>query len=336
MIYILTSKNNAAIKKALGLKGKETWVEFLPVLKDPPANKFEATDMVYLDASAYFPAELKKAIALQKKGRNFWGIIDPKGSAEDPAAFFFDGAADYIGPGLYKKGMNKKRFDQAFSWVSSRGTGGDDSKSTDGAAAAEKKQGAKFPSAKFEGWRSIRPGTSGQFLFLYVALKGKTNIRAIVGEAAFVTVRNRLRDVLVRGFAEADGLLWMETEDSSLFLIPPKVDKGKLAVEASLKLILSGRLIGIEKLDVTTPVEFTMALHFGGTIFQAPGKTGAVISETVNYIFHLGGKKAESGRLTISGAVPDEVIPEGLKDFFSQAGVFEGIPIIQSKRFTHE
>jgi hypothetical protein len=333
MIYILTSKNNTVIKKALGLKAKDAWVELLPVHKDPPAREFGAKDQVYLDLSAYSPAELKKAISLQKKGRYFWGIIDPDGSAEDPALLVFNGACDYIGPELFKKGLNKKRFDQAFSWFSSWSSGGDDGKSD---PAAGKKQGSKFPPVKFDGWKSIRPGARGQFLFLYVALKGKTDIRAIVGEAAFTTVKNRLRDILQSRFAEAEGLLWMETEDASLFLFPPKADKGKLAVEAILKMILNAKLISIEKLDIATPTDFTMALHFGETVFQAPGKTGAVISETVNYIFHLGAKKAEAGRLTVSGAVPDEAIPAALKDFFSPAGVFEGIPIVQSKRFLHD
>jgi len=157
----------------------------------------------------------------------------------------------------------------------------------------------------------------------------------MIGESAFSTVKNRLRDTLQQNLAGADALPWMETEGNSLFLIPPKSANCKAAIEAALKMILSSRLICIEKLALSIPLEFTFALHYGQTTFQTPGKTGAVISETVNYIFHLGSKKAETGRLTLSGDVPDEAIPEGLSGVFNPAGMFEGIPIRQSRRFVY-
>jgi hypothetical protein len=106
-------------------------------------------------------------------------------------------------------------------------------------------------------------------------------------------------------------------------------------VEAVLKMILNSRLISIEDIGLSIEVDFTFALHYGETIYQAPGKTGRVISETINYIFHLGTKKAEPGRLTISSDVPDEVIAPGLKDIFCTAGTFENIPIRHSKHFIY-
>jgi hypothetical protein len=50
----------------------------------------------------------------------------------------------------------------------------------------------------------------------------------------------------------------------------------------------------------------------------------------------LGTKKAEPGRLTISDDVPEEALPNGLKDLFMPAGVFEGIDISHSKRFIYK
>ena len=152
-------------------------------------------------------------------------------------------------------------------------------------------------------------------------------------ENVFTNVKNRLRDILQQALGEAEALLWMETEDNSLFLVPPRAANGRAAVEAGLKLIANGRLIGFEKLGLSIPVDFTVALHYGKTAFRAPGKTGSVVSESVNYIFHLGTKKAEKGRMTISDDVSDEAIPEGLLDLFSPSGVFEGIPTRHSKRF---
>ena len=125
----------------------------------------------------------------------------------------------------------------------------------------------------------------------------------------------------------------METEENSLFLIPPRAPNARAAVEASLKMILNSRLISLEKLGLSFTLDFTFAMHYGKTAFRAPGKTGTVVSEPVNYIFHLGTKRAEAGRLTLSDEVPEGALPEGLADLFSPAGVFEEIPLRHSRRF---
>ena len=158
----------------------------------------------------------------------------------------------------------------------------------------------------------------------------------MIGENAFSALRLRLRELLQHRLKEAESLLWMDTESNCLFLIPPRAACCKAAIKAVLKIILNSRLIGIEKLGLSIPVEFTFALHYGQTTYQTPGKTGSIISESVNYIFHLGTKKAEAGRLTVSDDVPEEALPEGLLDLFNPAGLFEGIPIRHSRRFIHK
>ena len=158
----------------------------------------------------------------------------------------------------------------------------------------------------------------------------------MLGENSFNIVKSRLRDVLQQYLYETDALLWMETEESSLFLVPPRAANGMASVEASLKMLLNSRLIGIEVLGLTVPLDLTFAMHYGTTVFRAPGKTGSVISEAVNYIFHLGTKKAETGRFTISDAVSEEVFDKGLLDLFYPTGTFEGIGIRQSKRFVYK
>jgi len=192
-----------------------------------------------------------------------------------------------------------------------------------------------LPAGKFEGWKAVRVGSEGTFFFLFVSLSAKASLRSLMGAAAYSSYKNRLRDLLQQGFREANALLWMETEDTNLFLIPSRAANCRIAIEAALKMILNSRIIGMDKLGLSTPVEFSFALHYGKTTFRSPGKTGEIISESVNYVFHLGTKKAEAGRLTISDEVDEEAFPEGLLDLFSPAGVFEGIPIRQSKRFVY-
>ena len=346
MIYIFSSGikisgiSLSGKAAALGLGDKPAWAKILQIshdLKIPPDAEIQAADQVYLDISGLSPAELKSALAALKKNRaaSFWGIIDPNGEAEDPALFFFEGGRDYIGPALVRKGLSKKRFAAA-----EKAAGCSPPLHPVGSKAANKKKNTffteKLPDSKFEGWKSLRSGTPATFFFLFVSLSEKSGLRARIGESVFSAVKNRLRDVLRQALADADALLWIETEDNCVFLVPPIKPNARAAVEASLKMILNSRLIGIEKLGLSFPLDFTIALHRGETIFHAPGKTGAVVSEPVNYIFHLGTKKAEAGRLTISDAVPEDALPEGLLHLFSPAGVFEGIPVRHSGRFIYK
>ena len=348
MIYILASGksgkfgNAAILESALEPDKKNNWAEVL--LEFPAGGKIKGGDQVYLDISGLSQADLKKTLGQIKKCDAFWGIVDPLGVSEDPASFFFDGAIDYIGPALIKKGLSKKRFALAFSQAIEKSdpyeamphSNHPVKKAPKREGQVSKKTDQKFIAGKFEGWKSVRPGTTDAFFFLFVSLSGKSDLRSTVGEVSFKTVKNRLNDVLQQVLWKANALLWMETEGSSLFLVPSGLPHGKAAIEETLKIILNSKLIGLEKLGLSVPVEFTCALHYGQTVFQPPGKTGSVISETVNYIFHLGSKKAEEGRLTISGDVPEEVFSSGLQDFFSPAGVFEGIPVRQSKRFVYK
>jgi len=333
MIYLISPKNLPVLHSSLGSDKRIPWVKLLKQL--PPDYKPKRGDQVYYDIFGLDPAEQKKISGVLKKSGAFWGIIDPKGTAVDPASFFFKGAADYIGPNLIKKGLNKRRFTEAFQRTRRRA--GDASTAyyanTEYNRAGIKRTKYKLPAGKFPGWKSLRSGTSETFFFLFVSLSGSLNLRTILGEAAFTVLKNRLREVLQQSFRESDALLWMETEGNNLLLIPPKLSNARIAVETAYKMILNSKLIGIEKFGLSIPVDFTFALHYGQTIFQAPGKTGAVISESVNYIFHLGTKKAETGRLTISGDVPDGIISEGISDLVVPAGVFEGIPILHTERF---
>jgi hypothetical protein len=295
-----------------------------------------AEDLSCLDISGLPPAEVKKTVNKLKKccAGSAWGIVDPKGEAPDPAAFFFEGASDYIGPGLMKTGPDKKRLAAALSWRNAA-AGEPAAANAAGGSGAKEGAGRKLPGGKFEGWTSIRAGTAAPFLFLFASLSEQANLRARLGEAAFKVIKTRLRDVLQQNLQNSQALLWMENESSSLFLIPPRAVHGKAAVEASLRMLAGCRLIGIEKLGLPIPVEFIFALHYGKTVFRAPGKTGTVISDAVNYIFHLGAKHAEPGRLTISADVSDEAVPEGLAGMFTGAGILEGLPIRHSQRFIY-
>ncbi|MDR1420736.1 MAG: hypothetical protein LBI86_10210 [Treponema sp.] len=338
MNFIFTSKKNPGVL----LSGNKAAALF-QILPAESLKKHSpsAGDMSYLDISDLDPAEIKKALALLKKicAASHWGIFDPKGRHSDPASFFFEGASDYLGK-TAAAGLSAKRLNAAVSWRGDLpgGKAADPSGTANGAAKAPEippKKSAKLFPGKFEGWKSIRTGTVAPFLFLYAALStGGGALGSRLGEAAFTVVRNRLREFLQQRLAGASALLWMESESNFLFLVPPYTALAKAAVTAGLKLVLAAPLAGIENLGLSMPVDFTVALHYGKTPFQAPGKTGTVISDAVNFVFHLGAKHAEPGRLTMSEEVPAAAVPPGLAGLFISAGEYEGFAIRHSRRFT--
>ena len=100
-------------------------------------------------------------------------------------------------------------------------------------------------------------------------------------------------------------------------------------------MLVSAPLITMETLNIKIPSNFIFALHYGSISYKPPGKTGTVVSDAVNYIYHLGAKKAEPGRLTISDTVPGGTIPKSLEDCFVFAGEFEDRKIWHSKKFVY-
>ncbi|MDR2618082.1 MAG: hypothetical protein LBC62_04345 [Treponema sp.] len=330
MTVIFTEKKAAA----LGISGKA--LQEVTILPPGETGKYAPApeDRIYLDISGLKAPNLKKALGQIKKKNVSWGIVDPKGESEDPAAFFFEGASDYLGPKILKAGLTKKRLAAAALWQARGASAAKEKESAKAPPAKEPaRTGPKLQSGKFPGWSSIKPGTVTPFFFLFISIEGDSNIRARVGEAAFTSLKNRLRGFLCRRFESAKALLWMETEGNCLFLIPPRAALIREAVIESLKLLMAAPLIGIENLGLPFPVHFTIALHYGKTPYRAPGKTGNVISDAVNFIFHLGMKRAEKDRLTVSGETPREAIPEKLDSLFIDAGEYEGRSLRHSRRF---
>jgi hypothetical protein len=330
-IFIFSSST----KINLGFDAKTSkLVQFLPLTAIGKHNP-SSDDMSYIDVSSADDKEAIRLIGVLKRHclQSPWGIVDLKGILQDPANWFFNGASDYIGAETIKLGIKGKRFSQIQAFFASRNDIQDEAVMAVPIASANKKVSI---SNKFSGWNTIKTDEICPFFFLYVSFQGKSNVRARLGENGFNVLKIRLRNLLQQSFSESDALLWMETESDFLFLIPPKYQNAKSAVVACLKTLISMPLIIAEKFGlINFSADFVFALHYGKVPFKAPGKTGTVISEAVNFIFHLGAKFAKPGRLSISGDVPRAVVPDKLQDMFIDAGTFEDSRIIHSKKFVY-
>lgn len=301
----------------IGKGAKPAIVEYRP-LEALKLYRPDPRSVAYVDVQGLEPAELRKALAALKRRSDGgpWGVLDAKGAAPDPASFFHDGAVDYLGASLCREGLSKQRLKAALDYY-----GDDDCGDPDAEEAPA-----------FPGWKALKPGESSRFFFLYFSVEGNAKLKTRLGESGYIAFRERLRAFMQQAFAEADPLLWMENESNGLFLVPPTEGKARAAVVACLRLLLETPLVCYEKLGLPFALSFVFALHAGQTAYEAPGRTGTIVSDAVNYIFHLGSKRATGGRLFISDDA-QPAVPDRLADLFLDAGFFEGKAIRASRRF---
>ncbi|MDR2542525.1 MAG: hypothetical protein LBC80_03635 [Treponema sp.] len=303
-------------------------------------------DIFYIDIAGLSDAEIKKTLDIIKKGaiETPWGIIDSRGIIKDPAAIFFEGASDYIGSHFFKdpKKIVTKRFDNAIQWYKKlKATSilpDKIDKKTDNKSKSDiLRTGIKFPAAKnFPGWKKMETGKTMPFFLLYCSMQGKDPLDSRVEEKALSQIYNRFVNLLNSKLKKWDGLNWIDTGNDCLFLLPPKQDCVEATIKDCLRMIICAPLISLETLMIKIPVNFVFALHYGTISYKPPGKTGTVVSDAVNAVYHLGAKKAQPGRLTISSEVPDGSVPKSLEDCFVDAGVYEGRKIWHSKKFSYE
>jgi hypothetical protein len=294
----------------------------------------------YIDISTIAEGDVKKTITQAKKscGNTPWGIIDPKGIIKDPAALFFEGACDYLGPGVLKASdtLEPKRIKEAGQWQKKLAITGEDDLTGTSANSSFLNSSIKLPaSTLFPGWKKMQTGKAMPFYLMYCSLEGKIPLDDRLEDKVIAQIHLRFLYCLEDNFYEGEGLLWMNSGRDCLFLIPPKAKCAEAAVKACINMIVSSPVIVLESLGLKFPANFIFALHYGSVNYKPPGKTGTVVSEAINFIFHLGTKKAEPGRLTISGSLPDKTIPQTLHDSFVSAGKFEDHNVWHTKKFSY-
>lgn len=290
-------------------------------------------DVTYVDYTGLDEEARRKALSLIKRrcSGEAWGIIDPEGTLDDPALLFFSGASDYLGPAACRIGIDKARLRAVLAFADEHRR---PAMADNGLAAQTSNSSCdKAPLAPFCGWKAISPGTVYPFFFLYVSVSAQVNLKTRLGEAGYINFRDRLRAHCQQAFSEADPLLWMETDASALYLVPPQAANVGVATEACLRMLLGAPLLGYERFYLPFPISFSFALHHGSTEFAAPGKTGTIVSDAVNFIYHLGSKHAEPGRLTVSDEACRLAINHRFEDLFIPAGTFEGRSLVHSRRF---
>jgi hypothetical protein len=276
---------------------------------------------VYFDAGLGSDRVIELASKLDSLDCRGWGVLDRRGESTDPAAYFFAGACDYVGAALFKSGFGPGRFDDALAFAGVPEGGGE----TEPIAAGPGGRGS------FPGWPALEEGTDIAVRFCYAAIGNQKNLLERIGEKRLDKLREDFAAFLEPWSKECGGIVWIRDNAGCLLLFPPQ-DEGMNPVLAAFRLLLDRALIGYEVFKLEVPLSFRFAFHAGRTTWQRPGATGKIVSEDVNFAFHLGGKAAGDGYI-VSSSDAEKAVPSSLRDLFSAAGDFEGRSLIASRRF---
>ena len=279
---------------------------------------------IYFDAKLGLERLLDLASKLDGLEDCGWGVLDRDGEAEDPAALFFAGAGDYVGPALFKAGLGPGRLEEALVYAGlAEGEAGDDPE--DSGAGVPRGMGG------FPGWSSLEEGAEVSVRFCYAAIGDQKGLLERIGDKRLDKLKEDFAAFLEPWSKECGGLVWIKESLGCLLLFPP-LDEGMNPVLAAFRLLLDRALIGYEIFKLEVPMTFRFAFHAGHTTWKKPGATGSVVSEDVNFVFHLG-MKAAGDSYILASADAEKAVPPSLREFFVAAGDFEGRSLLASRKF---
>ena len=278
---------------------------------------------VYVDISAERNLSNLRGV-LSRNEDLLYGILDPKGEIEDPAMLFFEGASDYIGPGLLEKPLQTRRIKAVLEFR-------DFPEPDDEEVRRHLELGnrtATLPHAPAN-WKQIKRGSEYSFAFMFAEIDMYWEWKLKSGRTHLDTVLKTFYDHVERIVSPLGGRFWMRTDLGGLILFPYTGDCSKI-IEEGFRLMMNAVLTSTEEYTYNTPITYRLALDIGRTVYRDVGQTGTIISDTVNFMFHLGQQYAQPDNFYLTGRAAAH-IPSGLTDFFITTDTFQDEEIVRMR-----
>jgi len=303
-----------------------------------------AVDLLYLDISGMPAAQrtrsLRRLLAIDGTAV---GILDPQHELSDPAAWIREGAADYLGAKLGELKIKPRRFEEVLEW---RGTKSKDqvepvsSGASPAAPAAAAPRTATAPHTQTHPdfprevlplprlipspsqWSRIRAGSEYSFVMMYVGLELELSVSTDSRAGMLQSSLKDFRATLKEELAPFNGKLWFWKDTAGLVLFPFDGESGD-AVLAAMRVVLSRLFWQAEGRTNYVTKHFRLAIDVGNTVYSDGSQRETLVSDMVNYMFHLGGKHAQDGQFVLSEEMLSRC-PEGLRPYFVPSGSFGG------------
>jgi len=179
------------------------------------------------------------------------------------------------------------------------------------------------------GWKEIQNGREYTFFFLYVEINMLDEWKKKSGSTHIGDIQEVFHHHIESTIKPLGGRIWMWMNNGGVVLFPFKGSHCP-CIEACLRLILNRHIISIEEYTYNSLITYTMAVHLGNTIYKTRGQTGEIVSDSVNFLFHVGKKFARREQFYVTENVFPFIEP-GFKDLFMENGTFEGVRMYTSK-----
>ncbi len=280
--------------------------------------------LVYADASGLSEVERARTIALlAKSDMLLFGLIDPAGKVSDVASLFHAGAVDYIGKEFRRTGLPAKRVERVLAFARARRPQSLPSRSE------------RLPAAS-DAWAGVAPGKEHPFAFMLVEVDGADEMKRRYGQENLSQALATFRAFIERLVVQHDGRIWMWTGFGGLALFPLRAAEvsarwepagSSSPIVCGLRIALSRIFFDVEESPLPSRLSFRMALSSGTTVYREKDK-GAIVSDSLNSIFHLGQKFAGPGQFVLTEESLD-LAPQRLRGACVPAGSFEGRRILR-------
>ncbi len=300
-------------------------------------NKGANGHFFYLDISQFTDTEINQLLKNAESLGSLWGIVDTKSRIKDVGSLFHRGCCDYIDTNRLDS-VKVKRLKQVTDFHAQRAGSTAQAHAHPiayGQALVPASQTTPSPqgkcakySAEFsKEWNNVIPGREYVFCFMYIELLPSKEWSKKAGDSHKEQMQNAFHDMIDTHTSAYNGKIWMWNEWGGVVLFPFDGKKCEAAVCAT-RLLLNRVILSIEGGPFHALIDYKIALHVGTSSYKERGKTGTIVSDDVNFIFHLGAKYAEPNRLYITSRVYNS-IQSNLYTLFAPQGEFEEHPILR-------
>ena len=275
------------------------------------------TILAYLDASQFSEAEIRKLLASSFESIRF-GVLDNTGAVNDPAGLFHLGAVDYIGKAFLQHGVTGKRISGAIDYCSF---------AQDSSTGPPTRQNSWKLSGK--NWKSVRSGQEYTFCFMFVEIDLIDEWKKKSGQTHLDEVKAIFQKHMQEFSEQLLGKLWMWMDHGGLILFPFD-GESCAAILPTIRMVLNRTMISAERYRYSTLISYRIALHIGNTVYKSRGNTATIVSDAVNFLFHLGHQFAQPGNFYLTAPVLP-FVPEGFEDCFVSVGDFEDTAVCRMR-----
>lgn len=315
IIIIYQKKNLPVLQKAFStiIQSKKFSTAFVDSTESRKIQPPDKNTIYYLDITGIKKAEIEKQVKKYNTNGHYFAIIDLKNSYTDIAWFFHNNACDYLTKDMLAKPLPEKRMQSIMKLK----------------GITPKTQHAHNYILAKDSWKGIVPGNEYTFCFLFIEILDIGELKKHIGSEHLNQKIFSFRRYVEELLYQDDGRCWMWMDATGLFIFPFN-GTSVPAIYSAIRLIVNRLIISLEHTVFNQIIRYRIAMHIGNTVYQPRGKTGTIISDCINSLFHLGQKYTDEDGLFITEDVYS-FLNEKTKKIFMKAKPFEGRQIYTFK-----